>query len=108
MIEGRYHVKMNSALRAVAGLGWWVLALDTMGVLKNNIVLKMMTKNTRCPRAGSRGGGTRRYRRDFTSRVMILELVEFATEHLKVDYIFWCTQEPFYSETLIPFLQARR
>jgi hypothetical protein len=41
-------------------------------------------------------------------RVTIPELVEFATEYLKVDYIFWCTQEPFYSETLIPFLQARR
>ena len=40
--------------------------------------------------------------------VTISELVGFATEHLKVDYIFWCTQEPFYSEKLIPFLQAQR
>jgi hypothetical protein len=40
--------------------------------------------------------------------VTISELVGFATEHLKVDYIFWCTQEPFYSKNLIPFLQAQR
>lgn len=39
--------------------------------------------------------------------VTILEMVRFATDYLKVDYIFWCTQEPFYSENLIPFLQAQ-
>jgi hypothetical protein len=40
--------------------------------------------------------------------VTISELVGFATNHLKVDYIFWCTQEPFYSEKLLPFLQTER
>ena len=40
--------------------------------------------------------------------ITISELVEFATEYLKVDYIFWCNQEPFYSMNLIPFLQAQR
>jgi len=38
-------------------------------------------------------------------RVTIAELLEFATEYLKVDYIFWCTQEPFYSEQLMPALK---
>ncbi len=38
-------------------------------------------------------------------RVTIAELLEFATDYLKVDYIFWCTQEPFYSEQLIPALK---
>jgi hypothetical protein len=38
-------------------------------------------------------------------RITIPELVEFATDYLKVDYIFWCTQEPFYSEQLIPLLR---
>jgi hypothetical protein len=37
-------------------------------------------------------------------RVEISELVKFATEYLKVDYIFWGTQEPYYSEAVIPFL----
>jgi hypothetical protein len=41
-------------------------------------------------------------------QVTIAELVAFATEYLKVDYIFWCNQEPFYSEKLIPFLQLQR
>jgi hypothetical protein len=40
-------------------------------------------------------------------QVSVPGLVEFATEQLKVDYIFWCTQEPFYSKNLIPFLQAQ-
>jgi hypothetical protein len=38
-------------------------------------------------------------------QVTIQELVEFATDYLKVDYIFWCTEEPFYSKDLIPFLK---
>ena len=35
----------------------------------------------------------------------IASLLEFGTDYLKVDYIFWCTQEPFYSQNLIPFLR---
>jgi hypothetical protein len=38
----------------------------------------------------------------------IPELIGFATEYLKVDYIFWCTQEPYYSRDVIPFLQTQR
>jgi hypothetical protein len=40
--------------------------------------------------------------------VSISELIKFATEYLHVDYIFWCTQEPFYSKKLIPFLQEQQ
>jgi hypothetical protein len=39
-------------------------------------------------------------------RITIAELIKFATEYLKVDYIFWCTQEPYYSEELIPFIKG--
>jgi len=38
----------------------------------------------------------------------IAELVTFATEYLKVDYLFWCTEEPSYSQKLIPFLQGKQ
>jgi hypothetical protein len=38
-------------------------------------------------------------------QVTIPELIAFATDYLKVDYLFWCTQEPYYSDHLIPFLQ---
>ena len=41
-------------------------------------------------------------------QVSIPELVEFASQYLGVNYIFWCTQEPYYSQKLIPLLQARR
>ena len=37
----------------------------------------------------------------------IPELIEFATGFLKVGYVFWCTEEPFYSKQVIPFLQAQ-
>jgi len=41
-------------------------------------------------------------------QVTIPELLEFGREYLKIDYIFWCTQEPYYSEKLIPFLKSVR
>lgn len=37
-------------------------------------------------------------------RATIAELLAFATNQLKVDYVFWCTEEPYYSKELIPFL----
>jgi hypothetical protein len=41
-------------------------------------------------------------------QVTIPELIAFATEYLHVQYIFWCTQEPYYSQQLLPLLQAQR
>jgi hypothetical protein len=38
-------------------------------------------------------------------RITIPELLRFATEELQVDYIFWCTQEPYYSEQVVPTLK---
>lgn len=41
-------------------------------------------------------------------RVTTGELVDFATNYLQVDYIFWGTQEPYYSSEVIPFLGRGR
>lgn len=41
-------------------------------------------------------------------RVTLSELLDFATAYLKVDYIFWSTQEPFYSEQVLPMLKSAR
>jgi hypothetical protein len=38
-------------------------------------------------------------------RVTAAELLDFATSYLKVDYIFWGTQEPYYSDDVIPLLK---
>lgn len=38
-------------------------------------------------------------------RVEVAELMKFATEYLKVDYVFWGTEEPYYSADVIPFLR---
>jgi hypothetical protein len=41
-------------------------------------------------------------------RVQVGELVQFATDNLKLDYIFWGTEEPYYSREIIPFLRRAR
>lgn len=38
--------------------------------------------------------------------VTIEELLDFATTYLKVDYVFWGIQEPYYSDVVIPFLKG--
>jgi len=37
--------------------------------------------------------------------VTIPELIDFAADYLKARYIFWCTEEPHYSQKLIPHLR---
>jgi hypothetical protein len=37
-------------------------------------------------------------------RVTVAELYEFARDELRLNYIFWGTQEPFYSDDVLPFL----
>lgn len=37
----------------------------------------------------------------------IAELIQFATEDLKVDYIFWSTEEPYYKRDVIPYFTRR-
>lgn len=34
--------------------------------------------------------------------------VDFGSKYLKVNYIFWSTQEPYYSKQLIPLLQGQK
>ncbi|MBA2687364.1 MAG: hypothetical protein H0U64_04615 [Gemmatimonadaceae bacterium] len=36
--------------------------------------------------------------------VTVVELVQFATEYLQVDYIFWGIEEPYFSGQVVPFL----
>ena len=39
-------------------------------------------------------------------RVTIPEAIDFAKEYLRADYIFWCTEEPYFSNDLVPFLRS--
>jgi hypothetical protein len=39
-------------------------------------------------------------------RAMIIDLLKFGIDDLKLDYIFWCTEEPYYSKELVPFMRA--
>ena len=39
-------------------------------------------------------------------QVTVPEIYEFGTDYLKLSYMFWCTQEPYYSKSLIPFLDV--
>ena len=42
------------------------------------------------------------------ARITIAELVDFATNALGVQYIFWEPQEPFFSRDVVPFLELRQ
>ena len=46
--------------------------------------------------------------RETGKRAEISELLKFATEYLKIDYVFWCTEEPYYSKELIPFMKSKK
>ncbi len=37
-------------------------------------------------------------------RVTVKEIYDFGKDYLGLDYIFWCTQEPYYTNELLPFL----
>lgn len=37
-------------------------------------------------------------------RVTVEELYRYAVEDLHLDFIFWGTEEPYYTEEVLPFL----
>ena len=39
-------------------------------------------------------------------QVTIDEIYHFAADHIHVDYLFWCTQEPFFKRDVVPYLQG--
>lgn len=41
-------------------------------------------------------------------RVTVAELHRFARDDLRLDYVFWGTQEPYYSTEVIPYLRGLR
>ena len=38
-------------------------------------------------------------------RVSIEEMYKFSRDYLKASCIFWCTEEPYYSKQVIPYLR---
>lgn len=40
-------------------------------------------------------------------RVTVAELYRYAVHELRLDYIFWGTEEPFYTDAVLPFLRTR-
>lgn len=39
-------------------------------------------------------------------QVTVLEILDFAQNYLNLDYVFWCTEEPYYSEQVLPLLTS--
>lgn len=37
-------------------------------------------------------------------KVTVPEILNFAQNYLKLDYIFWCTEEPYYTKEVLPLL----
>lgn len=38
-------------------------------------------------------------------RVTVAELIRFARDDLRLDYLFWGTQEPYYTDEILPYLR---
>jgi hypothetical protein len=74
--------------------GCYPLIRECAGVVPSGIAVQDGNYEHRNPKTGRQGS--------------VPELVDFATQYLRVNYIFWCTQEPYYSQKLLPFLQAQR
>jgi hypothetical protein len=70
------------------------LIRESAGTVPSGIAAQDGNYETRNPRTGQ--------------QVTVPEMIEFASGFLKVTYVFWCTQEPFYSKKVIPLLQAQR
>ena len=62
------------------------------GIVPTGIAVQSGNYNARDPKTGK--------------QPTIAELTKFAVEQLKVKYIFWCTEEPFYSRQVLPFLNG--
>ncbi|HJU66704.1 MAG TPA: hypothetical protein VJ650_00550 [Gemmatimonadaceae bacterium] len=41
-------------------------------------------------------------------RITLDEMMQYATDYLQVDYLFWGTEEPYYSTIVIPYLRGTR
>lgn len=41
-------------------------------------------------------------------KVTVPEILAFGTDYLKLSYMFWCTEEPYYSKEVLPLLQPKR
>ena len=41
-------------------------------------------------------------------RATVNELLKFATDELKLDYVFWCTQEPYFSSEVVPLMKGTK
>lgn len=39
-------------------------------------------------------------------QVTVPEIYDFAREYLQLDYIFWCTEAPYYTTDVLPFLES--
>lgn len=39
-------------------------------------------------------------------KVTVPEILDFAKNYLKLDYVFWCTEEPYYTKEVLPLLAS--
>ena len=73
--------------------GSYPLLRDAAGTIPTGIAVQDGNYEDKDPRTGK--------------RITVPELLRFARENLKVDYVFWCMQEPYYSTGVIPLLKGR-
>ena len=69
------------------------LIKEAAGVVPTGVAVQWGNYEHRDPRSGK--------------QVTIAELVQFAQEVLKVNYVFWSMQEPFFSEQVVPYVEKK-
>lgn len=74
--------------------GAYPLIRDAAGIVPTGVAVQDGNLEEKSPKTGK--------------KVTAAELIEFATDYLKLDYIFWGREEPYYSSDVIPTLRAIR
>ena len=94
----------ETALDLHVGLGGPDLFPYKEGQMANGYRFIHMARNVLANGVAAQWGNYRWKNPKTSRRVTIPEMTEFATGYLGAHYIFWSTQEPFYSRDVLPFL----
>lgn len=103
--KGYLRAVYDAAVRLRVGVGGPDLLPYKPGQMNNSYPL-IRGSSTKVPVGVAVQDGNYNHVNPRTSKpVTIDEIIQFGKEYLGVDYIFWCTEEPYYSEQLVPFLK---
>jgi hypothetical protein len=93
-----------AAVAAGVGLGGPDLLPHRQGQVKSSYPLIRQVANRVPTGIAVQDGNLEQIDPDTGKPVTVSELLDYAMNYLRVDYIFWGTQEPYYSRDILPML----